>query len=80
MTTRLKQAIERVQKLSEDKQDWFAKMLFDALEEDNENTKIPFWVRATPQERVAAFDEWVDSHTKGAGIPLEALRRVNLYD
>ena len=75
-----KQAIEQVQKPPEDKQDRFAKMLFDALEEDSENSKIPFWVRATPQERVAAFDEWVDSHTKGTGIPLEALRRVNLHD
>ena len=80
MTTRLKQAIERVQALPEDKQDWFANMLLTALEDDSDKTKLPFWVRATPAERVAAFDDWVDSHTKGAGIPLEALRRINLYD
>lgn len=80
MTTRLKQAIERVQALPAEKQEWFADLLLGALAQQSDKAQLPFWVRATPEERVAAFDEWVDSHTKGVGIPREALRRVNLYD
>ena len=80
MTTRLKEAIEKVQKLPEEKQDWLANLLLEVLEQENVKAgKLPLWLRATPEERVAAFDEWVDSHAKGTGIPLDALRRVNLY-
>ncbi len=80
MTTRLKEAIERVQELPEDKQDWFADMLLQALNAAKDKDDLPFWVRATPEERAQTFEEWVNSFSGGAGIPDEALRRVNMYD
>ena len=76
MTAKLKQAIERVQALPAEKQNWFANMLLEALNEANASSTQ----QTTVQERVAAFDAWVASHSKGVGISPEALRRVNLYD
>ena len=80
MTTRLKKAIERVQELPEEKQDWFAQMLLEALDATKDRDDLPFWMRATPEERAQAFEEWGKSFTGGAGIPDEALRRINMYD
>jgi hypothetical protein len=40
------------------------------------------WETLTPAEWVRAFDEWVNSHDyiTAPPIPLEALRRENLYE
>jgi|GEM_PF-5877878 len=80
MTARLQEAIQKVQKLPTEQQEWFALLLLDVLKAKEDNENFSFAVLATPEQRVAAFDAWVDSHFKGSGIPLEALRRVNLYD
>jgi len=40
----------------------------------------PFWLRATPEERVAAFRAWDARHREGPGLSGEALRRENLYE
>ena len=48
----------------------------------------PLWYTATPEELAAAFSQWADDieaqwEAAGrpvAGIPLEALRRENMYD
>ena len=40
----------------------------------------PFWARATPEERVAAFRAWLARHQGGPALPIEALRRISLYD
>ena len=42
----------------------------------------PFWEIAGPEERVAAWKEWVNSHPSldGTGLPDEALRRENMYE
>jgi hypothetical protein len=80
MTTRLRKAIERVQELPDEKQDWLAQLLLEALDAARDRKDLPFWLTATPEQRAVAFEEWVKSFTGGAGIPDEALRRVNMYD
>jgi hypothetical protein len=42
--------------------------------------KKRFWETATTEEWLEAFGRWVDSLPPGPDIPLEALRRENLYD
>lgn len=80
MTVRLKEAIERVQELPGSEQDKFADLLFDALEANTDKKELPFWVRASPEERAQRIRTWAAGFTGGVGIPDEALRRVNMYD
>ncbi len=42
----------------------------------------PFWETATPEQRAAAWLEWITAapQHQGPPIPDEALRRENLYD
>ncbi len=42
--------------------------------------KEPFWKTATPEEWTKRFQQWVDSHTDGPGLPDEATRRESIYD
>jgi hypothetical protein len=44
-------------------------------------TTEPFYQTATPQEWARAFREWAASHdTTAPPIPLESLRRENMYE
>ncbi len=41
----------------------------------------PFWQQATPEEWVRSFREWADAPRPVAKeIPIDALRRENLYE
>lgn len=55
---------------------------FDAmLEQLVEPKERPFYEKATPQEWVGAFNEWVESH-RDIGLPLlsdEAISRDSIY-
>ncbi len=53
MTTRLKQAIERVQALPAEKQEWFADLLLGALAEHSDKAQLPFGVRVTADTKAA---------------------------
>jgi len=39
----------------------------------------PFWMTATPEERVKRFEEWVSSHKDGPNLPDEAISRESIY-
>lgn len=45
-----------------------------------ESEGAPFWATATPEERAEDLLKWVEGHTKGANLPLEALSRETMYD
>lgn len=42
--------------------------------------ELPFWQRATPAERAAAFRRWAETCPPVPPLPDEAFRRENWYD
>jgi hypothetical protein len=38
------------------------------------------WQTRTPEERAAEFRRWAEAHRNDANLPLEALRREDIYD
>lgn len=80
MTTQLKKALDRVQELPEEQQNWVADLVLRALDTSQGLIQSPFWATKSPNEHAQAFRKWSQSFKGGANLPDEALRRVNMYD
>lgn len=42
--------------------------------------ELPFYATATPEEWVARFEEWINSHPKREPLPPEAYERASFYE
>jgi hypothetical protein len=63
----------------------YARMVLEVLmraQVDPTEQGLPFYITATPEEWRREFHAWIDSHSENSAppIPLEALRRENLYE
>jgi len=46
----------------------------------SETEAAPFYATATPEQWIAEFDTWVDSHAGGRSLPDSALTRESFYE